>query len=455
MMKSRARYVLTNTLLICLGVGMMTSVRAQDAQNQEDESVKGSLVIIGGSERFSQREIWDEIVELAGGAGAKIAVFPTASGDPIRKGGWVVSALNKSGAEAFLVPLAWMKVQDQPSEIAQDPAWVSQVRESSGVFFVGGSQDRIVRALYDLEGKETPMLEAVWDLYRRGGVIAGTSAGAAVMSRVMYRDAPSVLDTMIGGVRMGKEIDRGLGFLKETWFVDQHCLVRGRFARALVAMHDQGFQYGFGVDENTAVVVKHGLYGKVIGYKGVLIMDLAHAEHDQKLGKFNLSNVRLTYLDKGDIFKLDTLEFTPLAERMDDEVLDPKSPDFRPASRRQLFFNDILGNTTVADLMAKLMENHHEEAIGLAFDGEQARKESVDGFEFRFSRDADSIAWFTEMFGSDDYTILNIRLDIRPIRIKGPLYEVHAVEEEQTASASDVTSGEATSVKVPVSSGNE
>ena len=72
----------------------------------ENPPPRGSLVILGGSERFNHREYWDEIVELAGGPGARIAVLPTASGDPQRKGGWVISALNKAGADAFLVPVA-------------------------------------------------------------------------------------------------------------------------------------------------------------------------------------------------------------------------------------------------------------------------------------------------------------------------------------------------------------
>ncbi len=432
MMEPSKGHRLLAAALLLWGAWMMspTPVRAESP-------VQGTLVIIGGSERFSQKEIWDEIVESAGGQGAKIAVIPAANTDPVRKGNWVVSALNKSGAEAFLVPLAWVKVPRDPADVAADPEWVSRVQEASGVFFVGGAQDRIVRALYTAEGLQTPLLEAIWDVYRQGGVIAGTSAGAAVMSRVMYRDAPSVLNTLLGGVRMGKEIDRGLGFLNGEWFVDQHCLVRGRFARALVAMHDQGFHYGLGVDENTAVVVRKGTLAKVIGYKGVLILDLSRTEHDPELGKFNLNNVRLTYLDKGDLFNLETLEITPLAERMEDEILDPKSPEFNPESKDQLFFNDILGNSTVADLMGKLMENFHHEAIGLAFDGDRARKESVDGFEFKFTRDEDSIAWFTEMFGGDDYTILNIRLDVRPIRITGPLYEPHSPDDDRTASAKD------------------
>ncbi len=409
----------------CLALmAALLSVNAAAGQaNPDDAPAHGSLVIIGGSERFDHREYWEQIVELAGGPGCRIAVFPTASGDPVKKGGWVISALNKAGADAFLVPVAWRKIPVAPQQAVADPELVEQVREATGVFLIGGEQDRIVKALYTPEGQNTPMLDAIWDVYRSGGVIAGTSAGAAVMSRIMYRNADSVLDTLLRGVQFGKEIDRGLGFLDSEWFVDQHLLVRGRFARTLVAMHDQGFKYGIGVDENSAVIVRNGKDVQVIGYKGALVLDLSRAEHDPNLGRFNLKNVRLTYLDRGDRYDLKTREVTPSDEKLEDEKIDPKSPDFRPYLDRPLFFNDILGNMTVADLMGKLMDSIHSEAIGLAFDGTEARKHSVDGFEFKFIRDNDSVAWYTEAFGGDDYTVLNIRLDIRPIRITGPLYD--------------------------------
>jgi cyanophycinase len=389
----------------------------------EETRIRGSLVIIGGSERFNHREYWDEIVELAGGPGSRIAVFPTASGDPVKKGNWVISALNKSGADAFLVPVAWKLFNKTPQEAVSDPDHVAQVLAATGIFLIGGEQDKIVKALFTADGKHTPMLDAIWEVYRKGGVIAGTSAGAAVMSRIMYRDAESVLDTMLKGVRWGKEIDRGLGFIHEDWFVDQHLFVRGRFARTLVAMQNQGFKYGIGVDENSAIIVTNGKDVRVIGHKGALVMDLSRAEHDPSLGRFNLKNARLTYLDRGDRFDLKTLEVTPSQEKLDDEKLDPKSPDYRPALRRPLFSNDILGNTTVIDLMGTLMESVSPVATGLAFDGHAAKKEPVDGFEFKFTRDDESVAWYTELFGGDDYTIVNIRLDIRPIRIAGPLYD--------------------------------
>lgn len=412
--------------LSCLGmvaVLLLTAVAKAGEVEPDAAAAHGSLMIIGGSERFDHREYWEQIVELAGGPGCRIAVFPTASGDPVKKGGWVISALNKAGADAFLVPVAWRKMKLSPQEAVADPELVDQVREASGVFLIGGEQDRIVKALYTPEGQNTPMLDAVWEVYRKGGIIAGTSAGAAVMSRVMYRSADSVLNTLLHGVRFGQELDRGLGFLDSEWFVDQHLLVRGRFARTLVAMHDQGFKYGIGVDENSAVIVRNGKDVQVIGYKGALILDLSKAEHNADLGRFNLKNVRLTYLDRGDRYDLKTREVTPSDEKLDDEKIDPKSPEFRPSLERPLFFNDILGNSTVTDLMAQLMDNIHSEAIGLAFDGIEARKHPVDGFEFKFIRDDESVAWYTEAYGGDDYTVLKIRLDIRPIRIAGPLYD--------------------------------
>jgi cyanophycinase len=414
------RRFISFALLSCFavsGIGLAEDVA------QEESKIRGSLVIIGGSERFNHHEYWDEIVELAGGPGSRIAVFPTASGDPVKKGGWVISALNKAGADAFLVPVAWRNFDKSPQVAVSDPDLVAPVREATGVFLIGGEQDKIVKALFTSDGQHTPMLDAMWDVYRKGGVIAGTSAGAAVMSRVMYRDAESVLDTMLKGVRGGKEIDRGLGFIDADWFVDQHLFVRGRFARTLVAMQNQGFKYGIGVDENSAIIVTNGKDVRVIGYKGALVLDLSRAEHDPALGHFNLKNARLTYLDRGDRFDLKTLEVKPAQEKLDDEKLDPKSPEYRPALRRPLFYNDILSNTTVIDMMGTLMESVSPIATGLAFDGHMAKKQPVDGFEFKFIRDDESVAWYTELYGGDDYTVINIRLDIRPIRITGPLYD--------------------------------
>jgi cyanophycinase len=304
-----------------------------------------------------------------------------------------------------------------------DPQWIERVRSAGGVYFTGGEQDRIVRALRTAEGQNTPILDAVWDVYRRGGVVAGSSAGAAVMSRVMYRDAEFVLPTLQHGVTMGKEIGPGLGFIGNSWFVEQHCLTRGRFARALVVMHSQGFKFGVGVDENTALVIRGGKELKVIGYKGAVVLDLSQASRDPAVKAFNLKNVRLTYLDRGDKIDLETLVVTPSPEKEDGILLDPQSPDFHPFYDRTLFTNDVLGNTTLVDVLTKLMDNKQSEAIGLAFDGFFAKTQAAQGFEFRFFRAKDSRGWRTEAFGGEDYTVSNIHLDIRPIDVVASFYK--------------------------------
>jgi cyanophycinase len=385
---------------------------------------RGSLVIIGGSERFRDRELWETIVDLAGGEGARIAIFPTAGGKPPGTAyAQLVKAFERAGGDAFVVPINWSEADRNLRDAVPDPDPVALVRAATGVYFVGGSQGRIVDALRDDRGHDTPMLEAIRSVYEKGGVVAGTSAGAAIMSHVMYRDAPAPLEILREGVQLGRELDHGLGFLPPTWFVEQHCLVRGRFARALVAMHTEKIPHGIGVDENTALVVRRGRHATVIGYKGVLIMDASKAVSDDDAEGFTLTNVTLSYLDRGDAIDLETLAVTPSPEKADETALDPNAADFRPYYDQRMFYTDILGNATVADLMGRLIDNAESEAIGLAFSGLDAQNRPSDGFEFRFYRGPESRGWYTESFGGEDYTVLNIHLDILPIRISGPLYE--------------------------------
>ena len=387
------------------------------------EAPKGSLVIIGGALRFDEEEVWEKVVALAGGSGAKIAVFPTASGNPVRAGNRIMGGLRRAGAVPFLVPVALQKIDVDYHQAVNDPELIAQVREASGVFFTGGEQGRIVQALYAEDGKNTPILNAIWDVYRKGGVVAGTSACAAVMSHVMFRDARNVLDTLTRGVTMGKEISRGLGFLDDSWFVEQHSLARGRFARSLAAMQSQGLKYGIGVDENTALIVTGGSHVEVLGDRGAVVLDLSQASVDQNVKEFNLKNCRLSYLDHGDQFDLATLAVTPAAEKRRDAKIDPNAADFKPEFDDRLVTNDILGNNTVCDLLNRLLINKTPDAIGLAFDGAAAIQQPTAGFEFHFYRGKDTLGWRTDAYGSEDFTVANVHLDVRPVQIAGPLYK--------------------------------
>jgi len=392
------------------------------------EQKHGSLVIIGGALRSSERgitdkEIWERIVELAGGDGvARIAVFPTASGSPVESGNRAVAAFKRAGADAFVVPLGLMDTDIDFRQVVVDKAMIEQVRASTGIFFTGGDQKRITKALKTPEGEKTPLLDAVWSVYEKGGTIAGTSAGAAVLSRVMFSDPGNVLTTLKEGVKFGKDIDEGLGFLDHSWFIEQHCLTRGRFARALVAMHSQGLKFGIGVDENTAAVVRNGNQVEIVGHKGAVVLDMSEATNDPDVAGFNLKNVRMTYLDHGDTFDLTTMCVTPGDDRLDGSVPMPQQDELENEPARMFVANDILGNTTVVDVLGRLLTRRRVEAIGLAFDGAAARHETTKGFEFRFYPGVDSAGWYGDG-GATGFTVSNIHLDVRPIEITGPLYK--------------------------------
>lgn len=405
-----------------------TSCAAPPCRADDDAAAralpKGKLLLIGGSERDDNHLMWDELVRLAGGKGARVAVFPTADLHPERSGAAVSEHLRSLGLDPFVVPAFAVAGKDAYRKVVGDPAWVERVREAQAVYLSSGSQMRYRHVLVDERGQDTPLLEAIRDVYRRGGFIIGTSAGASVLSRVMYINADHVLPILLHGARPGKELDDGFGLVPHDWFIDQHCLVRGRFARDLVAMQAHDIPFGLGIDEDTAVVIENGRTARVIGYRGAVVVDLSKATHERHAGRFNLQKARLSFLSHGDQIDLATREVRVAPEKPPEDKIDPRHPGFKPYYEKRIFVNDILGNTALVDLMYKLVDSPHDEAIGLAFDGFAARAGDTPGFEFRFYRGKDTVSWDTHHARGDTHTVLNVYLDVRPITIRGPLYDV-------------------------------
>lgn len=374
---------------------------------------QGSLVIIGGALRADNAQVWERIVALAGGKGARIAVFASAAANPERAAASSVERLNKYGANAFVVPVAVKLAGTDFQAAADDPALAEAVRRAGGAYFAGGDQARITRALRRPDGSDSRVLAALWDMHRRGGVIAGSSAGAAIMSSTMFYDAKPVLATLKLGVTDGHEIAPGLGFIGDEVFVDQHLLVRGRFARMLPAMLKKGYKLGLGIDENTAMVVSGQREVEVLGYKGALLLDLADAT--SAAGTFNISNVKLSYLDNGDRYDIASGVLTPSPDKADGKI-DPAKPYYRGP----LFSADILGNTTVVDLMGKLIDSDQSDAIGITLGSPRDVQPEL-GFEFRLRKANDSVGYVSA--ATEGYSVYRLRLDVRPIQIKHPLYQ--------------------------------
>jgi cyanophycinase len=377
-------------------------------------TTRGSLVIAGGALRADNAQVWKKIVDLAGGPGARIAIFPTAAGNPERSGRITAEILASYGARPFVVPLSERLAGTDVHHAADDAQLAASVRAAGGAFFTGGDQGRITAALRHADGGNSAVLDALWDLYRRGGVIAGTSAGAAIMSKTMFYEGRAPLPTLRDGITDGRDIAPGLGFIGDDVFVDQHLLVRGRFARMLPAMLAKHYTLGLGVDENTAAVVAPDRSINVIGYKGALLLDLGQASVDPARTGFNVAGARISYLDSGDRYEPASDRFTPGPDK---ERVDPADPSYRGA----LFAPDILGNTAVVDLLMKLCDSDQVRATGIAF-GNPAGSAAERGFEFTFTRTPDSEGWTSNR--ADTYSVYRVRMDVRPVRLTLPLYQV-------------------------------
>jgi cyanophycinase len=398
-------------------------VRAdQDTGRTGAESGTGHAVVIGGALSGDNDAVWSRLVELAGGPGSRFVVFATASGNPERSASWVIENLRRRGAVAEHIPVApRIEGIDLAREVA-NPQWIDKVRAARGVYFSGGWQERIVDTLAP-GGQSTPLLEAIRDVYRSGGVVAGSSAGAAIMSATMIRDAEDVMSVLKGTIREGKEISHGLGFVGEQLITDQHFLRRGRIGRLVPVMVKTGYRYGLGVEENTAAIVHQGMV-EIVGTGGALFVDLVGAKTDPDAGAFNLRGARLSYLDRGDRMDLGTGTIAPSSAKLVDTKLDWTRSDFKPSRESVPYHLEVLGNWTIVNAMSELVDSSATEIRGLAYDAQPkpGDPQAALGFEFRLYKGDGTVAWFTDVSGADAYTIGDVYLDVTPVRMAQPLY---------------------------------
>ncbi len=388
---------------------------------------KGTLVIIGGALRADNHAVWQRIVTLAGGPGTRIAVFGSAAANPERSARTTIEHLASHGAKAFFVPVATRLAGTDYRASADDPGTAALVATAAGAFFVGGDQRRITEALRRPDGSNTRVLDALWAMYRNGGVIAGTSAGAAIMSKSMFADAPSVLATLKHGVRVGTELTAGLGFIGNDVFIDQHFLARGRFGRMLPAMLALGYKLGLGIDENTAMIAHPNRDIEVFGHSGALLMDLRTATTTP--GALNVRNARISYLDHGDRYNIARNAFTPAPGKVAIQA-DPTDPD----TKGPIFSADILANKAIVEVMTKLIESEQREATGLAF-GSALDPSSEQGFLFELIRTTESKGLASPAGGAT--SVYDIRLDLVPVKMRQPLFLRHQNAEGQPVDRHD------------------
>ncbi len=223
----------------------------------------GQLVIIGGAEdKEGDCKILREFVRCAGGTKARIVVMTAATELPREVGENYIRVFERLGAEDVRT------VDTVTREDASSSTGLEAIQKSTGVFFTGGDQARITSIL-----KDTEIDALIHKRYAEGIVIGGTSAGAAVMPEMMIVEGDSETHPRLEVAEMGP----GMAFLPGV-AIDQHFAQRGRLGRLLSALAQQPVVLGFGIDENTAMVV-NGNEFEVIGEGAITVIDVADITH--------------------------------------------------------------------------------------------------------------------------------------------------------------------------------
>ena len=223
----------------------------------------GQLLIIGGAEdKEGDCKILREFVRRAGGVNARIVVMTVATEMPREVGENYIKVFERLGAEDIRI------VDTVQREDASSSTYLEAVEKATGVFFTGGDQARITSIL-----KDTEIDAAIHRRYQEGIIVAGTSAGAAMMPDVMIVEGDSETNPRVNVVEMAP----GMGFLPGI-VVDQHFLQRGRLGRLISALAQQPAVLGIGIDENTSVLVQNNKL-QVVGEGAVTIVDVADITH--------------------------------------------------------------------------------------------------------------------------------------------------------------------------------
>lgn len=297
--------------------------------------------IIGGRLEDDNRRIYREMRRLCGG---RILIFPTASSEPKEVGEETLAAFAMHGFEAEVCDVT----EDNAHQAAFDETLIKRVHQVGSVYFTGGDQSKILNALKP-QGVETPLLKAIRTAHNAGGLLAGSSAGAAMMSGPMIIGGTSYEALFHGHTddpdAPGLLLGEGLGFFPHA-LVDQHAIKRGRFARMIVATAHTKAKRAIGIDENTALIID-GAVGQVVGEYGAFLIDISDADIGPRTNRYE--NIRLSYLDDGDSFTLPRFAVKPAESK---RRVRKTEIAYRAPARSQ---RNAFGAYALYDLIARLV----------------------------------------------------------------------------------------------------
>ena len=305
----------------------------------------------------------------------------------------------------------------------QDQQLADSLQDVGGIWFVGGDQTRTTDTLLSAEGEDTPVLKAIRTQLSRGAIVGGTSAGAAIMSHTMIAAGDSLSALTLPAVTeyAGMEsqesgqllLTRGLGFLP-VGIVDQHFDRKarlGRLVRALGHSAEASEQVGFGVDEDTALLVElDSNTMEVLGAGNLVVADARNAgftSNEGVDGAFAVHGIQLSVLSAGDRLNWESGEVTSKG----DETQGKEAFGYRATQGSGI----ALANPRLDHLLGfSLLDNSEmRELRRYSFDDQSGR-----GVMYRFRQTDSSRGYWRYGSGTkDQYTLVGVTMDIEPISV--------------------------------------
>jgi len=252
----------------------------------------GKLFIIGGGDRTPL--LMERMLDESGAdSNSYIAILPMSSEEPDSAFIYITADIKE------VSNIKCVNLNFTESDLIKESK-LDSLRKAKIIFITGGDQNRFMNLV-----KGTPIQESIKSAYNNGSLIAGTSAGAAIMSEIMISgDENFSAEYEATYDKLWKEngiYQDGLGLLKHV-IVDQHFVARSRHNRLLSALCDYPGRYGMGIDEETAAIVHNNIL-TVAGESQVLLYYPQDTCQIQ-MHRIGMKNIRLDILLPGDSVRL-------------------------------------------------------------------------------------------------------------------------------------------------------
>jgi cyanophycinase len=262
--------------------------------SDKDKSISGMLYIIGGGDRTD--EMVKEMVDLSGILNnGYMYVLPMSSSVPDSSIMWVREDFMKAGITRV------SGYNFRKGEIPPGPQ-LDSLKNARLIFISGGDQSRFMSVVLN-----TPIMDAIHEAYNNGAVVAGTSAGAAVMSKKMItgnqKKYPGV-DAGFTSIESDNiEITEGLGMIEDA-IIDQHFIKRQRFNRLVCVSIENPEEVCVGIDESTAIVIE-GKKARVTGIGQVVLIRNTGKKNVVENGLLGTEGLQISVYLPGQTFNLE------------------------------------------------------------------------------------------------------------------------------------------------------